>query len=261
MLLTDGAPTVDGSADSKIMGLPDFNKLEDHSCNSANSTSEIDTDDDCLDELADYLYNKDQATANDMPGVQRVRTYTVGFQTDQQLLQDTATKGHGAYYTADDTAGLNDALTAVFADILAINSSFTAPAVSVNAFNRIQHRQELYFALFEPAADARWNGNVKRYKFDSDTNSIVDANNSPAIDSGTGQFTVDARSYWTLDADAPDGDQALEGGAAGKLTTTRKVYTYTGSSAPNNDSILTNANEIRGKQLRSNHGYARASGF
>ena len=98
--------------------------------------------------------------------------------------------------------------------------------------------------MFEPAADARWNGNVKRYKFDSDTNSIVDANDNPAIDSGTGQFTVDARSYWTLDADAPDGDQALEGGAAGKLTTTRKVYTYTGSSAPNNDSILTNANEI-----------------
>jgi type IV pilus assembly protein PilY1 len=236
VLLTDGEPTQDGGADSKIKNLSGFNTLEDKTCSFSG--------DDCLDELADYLYNKDQATGNDMLGVQRVRTYTVGFQTDQQLLQDTATKGHGAYYTADDTAGLNDALTAVFADILAINSSFTAPAVSVNAFNRIQHRQELYFALFEPAADARWNGNVKRYKFDSDTNSIVDANDNAAIDSGTGQFTVDARSYWTLDADAPDGDQALEGGAAGKLTTTRKVYTYTGSTAPNNASILTNANEI-----------------
>ena len=68
VLLTDGAPTVDGSADSKIMGLPDFNKLEDHSCNSANSTNEIDTDDDCLDELADYLYSKDQATAQRYAG-------------------------------------------------------------------------------------------------------------------------------------------------------------------------------------------------
>jgi len=232
ILLTDGDPTYDTDADSAIQGLTGFSSVT----GSATCTG------DCLDELAQYMYTKDCSNLHD--DKQNVITYTIGFQTAQALLNNAATKGGGKYYTADDTTGLTDAFTQILTEILAINTTFIAPAVSVNAFNRFTHRDELYYAVFRPAATPNWDGNVKRYKLAGDPPEIVDANGDLAIDDNTGFFKTSSTSFWTSTADAPDGDTVKKGGAAGELALPRTIYTYTGSTAPNNESLTAAGNNL-----------------
>jgi len=235
ILLTDGEPTGDTDADYAIEHMPGFSTVTGSNYCSGN----------CLDELADYMHTKD---CSSLPDTQNVITYTIGFATDQTLLNDTATKGGGKYYTADDTAGLTDAFTEILTDILAINTTFIAPAVSVNAFNRFTHRDELYYALFKPNERPNWNGNVKKFKLSlisgQSTPIIVDANDDPAIDQNTGFFKTTATSFWTLASEAPDGDKVAMGGAASKQTLPRSVYTYTGSAAPSDVALTDTANAL-----------------
>jgi len=224
VLLTDGDPTYDSDADSDIAALPDF-ALTAGSC-------DFNSGDDCLDEMAQYLFDYDQRT--DLDDIQNVTTYTIGFATNQQLLQDAANKGGGKYYTADDTIQLTTAFTQIISDILAVNTTFVAPAVPVNAFNRLTHRDELYFALFRPEKFPQWSGNLKRYQLAGTPPIITDATGAAAVDATTGFFASGTTSFWTSGADAPDGDDVEKGGAAAELTLSRNMYTYTGASAPSN---------------------------
>ncbi len=230
ILLTDGEPTSDTDRDTKIKSLPGFSTVTGSSNCSGN----------CLDELADYMHAQD--CRDDLSDKQNVITYTIGFATDQTLLKNTAQKGGGKYYTADNISGLTDAFTSIITEILSINTTFIAPAVSVNAFNRFTHRDELYYALFRPNAQPYWNGNVKRFKLAG--GEIVDVNDTLAIDVNTGFFKTSATSYWTSGADIPDGDDVTLGGAASKLAFPRKIYTYTGSASPNNADLTTAANKL-----------------
>ena len=221
IFLTDGEPTWDTGADNKIEALPDF----------AAETGAAGCSGNCLDELADYMNGQD--CRGDLPDTQNVITYTIGFDVDLPLLQDTARKGGGQYFTANDTAGLTDAFTSILSDVLAINTTFIAPAVSVNAFNRFTHRDELYYALFRPSERPRWNGNLKKFKLTA--GEITDANGTAAIDPNTGFFKADATSFWTSGDDAPDGAEVETGGAAAEFTLPRNVYTNTGSSTTLSD--------------------------
>ncbi len=232
VLLTDGEPTYDYDADSSIRLLPDFSTIA-GSCN-------FNTNDDCLDELSMYLHKHDQRS--DLDDNQTVSTYTIGFTSDQVLLQDTANNGGGKYYTADDAIQLTTAFNQIISDILAVNTTFVAPAVPVNAFNRLTNRDELYFALFRPEKFPRWSGNVKRYQLAGTPQIITDAGGSPAVDSTTGFFSSGSTSFWTAAADAPDGDKVENGGAASKLTLPRNLYTYTGASAPSNADLSADTN-------------------
>ena len=231
ILLTDGEPTYDTDADSLIEGLPGFSA----------TTGAASCDGDCLDELADYMYTKDCSTLVDK---QNVITYTIGFNTNQTLLNLAATKGGGKYYTADNTAQLTDAFTTIVTEILAINSTFVAPAVTVNAFNQFTHRDELYFALFRPSGHPKWNGNVKRFRLAGNPPVIVDRFGVPAIDENTGFFKPSVTSFWTDPADAPDGDAVEKGGSASRLTLVRPMYTYTSASAPNNTDLTLDAHAV-----------------
>lgn len=232
ILLTDGEPTNDTDADTAIKALPGFSAVTGSSTCSGN----------CLDELTQYMYTKDCSSA--LNDTQKVISYTIGFNTNQILLKDAATKGGGKYYTADDTAGLTDVFTSILTEILAINTTFIAPAVSVNAFNRFTHRDELYFALFRPSSYPSWNGNIKRFKLAGSPATIKDANNVDAVDSNTGFFKPSATSFWTAAADAPDGDEVKKGGAASKLTLPRTIYTYTGATAPSNELLTSASNSL-----------------
>lgn len=208
--LTDGEPTSDTGADSKIKSLVG------KSCSG-----------NCLDELAEFLYQKDQLAS--LADRNIVVTHTVGFKTNQQLLSDAANKGGGKYYTADNYQQLQTALTKIFTDILSTTSLFTAPAVSVNAFNRLTHSDQVYFALFRPRTGTYWDGNVKRYKFDptSGSGELVDVNGNPAVNPNTGEFYDSAQSWWS---DSIDGNDVRKGGAAGEHKLPRKVFTYLGAT-------------------------------
>ena len=231
VMLTDGEPTYDSNADSLIQALPDLNNIA-GDCSFS--------DDDCLDEVAHYLHDYDQIGLIDDDQI--VTSHMIGFHTDQTLLQDAARKGGGSYYTADDTSELTTAFTKIITEILAVNTTFVAPAVPVNAFNRLTHRNELYFSLFRPSLNPQWTGNVKRYQLEGDPAVITDANGNPAVDDATGFFADTATSFWTQAIDAPDGQEVGLGGAASQLTVGRTLYTYTGADTPSNESLTATEN-------------------
>ena len=242
ILLTDGDPRNDTDADNNIESLPGFSAVTGASSCSGN----------CLDELADYMFSQDCRDPH-LDGRQNVITYTIGFNTDQVLLSAAASKGGGSYYTANDTSELTNAFTAILTEIMAINTSFIAPAVSVNAFNRFTHRDELYYAIFKPDSRPRWDGNVKRFKLDTPTGYtspiIVDKNGNPAVNVNTGFFDEDALSFWTDTADLPtgsvgDGDEVSLGGAASRLTLPRTIYTYTDAAVASEEDLTSTANAL-----------------
>jgi len=226
VMLTDGDPTYDSDADTLIQALPDLNSVA-GSCAFSS--------DDCLDEVAHYLYEYDQN--NSLDDDQNVTSYMIGFHTDQTLLKNAASKGGGSYYTAESTSELTTAFTQILTEVLSVNTTFVAPAVPVNAFNRLTHRNELYYALFRPNRNPQWAGNLKRYKLAGDPLVIADVNGDPAVDAATGFFKDTSTSFWTQAIDAPDGQDVALGGAASKLTVGRTVYTYTGAIAPANVSL------------------------
>ena len=254
VIFSDGVPQVDDEADnainSLISGLPDSNTSPDplDECDSNENT--IESDDSCLNELANYMFisdHADNAYGNHQPGEQNITSYYIsGFgETDDgadDVLMDQAAIAGGTErsHSASDPAGFVLAFNAVISDILKVNTSFTSPGVSVNALNRLKNNNDLYFALFEPDRRAHWDGNIKKYELkttgqlvDGEPEVIIaDANGDNAVDPTTGLFKGDdettpsvdegAQSYWFLD-DERDGDQTSEGGAANRL------YNYDGS--------------------------------
>ena len=225
--LTDGEPTNDSDANTKSA------TLIGRSCDTTGSTST--TNGICLDDLAFHYANSDLNAA--ITGTQTVQTYTIGFATNQALLSRTAARGGGKYYTANDTAELASAFQSIVTEILDINTTFSSPTVSVNAFNRTQNLNDIYVTVFRPALSAVWPGNLKKYQIDPVSGDLEDANGTPAVNVDTGFFKDSATSYWST---AVDGAQASQGGAANRLPlpAARKMYTYYAGSATR---TLTNA--------------------
>lgn len=228
LLLTDGEPTYDTNHED------DFEKVVGNCSGN------------CLDEIAQYMWTNDMVPAasdpnGDFPGDQKVATFTIGFKTDQTLLSNTATKGGGQYLLADNAAQLTNALTAFFDEVNARSTTYVAPGIAVNTFDRLNHLNMLYYALFQSDKGAIWNGNLKRYKLeiqkDAQTGEaeavIVDVNGNAAIDQATGFFKDTAKSWWSPSADGPN---VKLGGAASKLptvTANRKVYSNLNSKKTN----------------------------
>jgi type IV pilus assembly protein PilY1 len=212
VLLTDGDPNTDNDADSKIS--TDF--LGGSSCGGSG-------DGHCLDDVAGYLHTHDQSNIS---GTQTVETYTIGFTTSQTLLQDTATAGGGEYVMANSADELASAFAGFLGTISETNDTFSPPALAANSFNGISHFNKLYFALFEPAATPKWNGNVKPYSL-NDSFQLVDAAGANATDD-RGFFLSSSRSFWS--DTAADGGSIAAGGANGRLpnASARKLFTYTG---------------------------------
>ncbi len=244
VILSDGEPTSDTDGDTDI----------ENRIGTACSGN-------CLDDYAKWLYSdngggtysgytrgsdpdyrRDHIPTATLTEDQTIEVYTVAFAgLDSTLLQSTATNAGGVenYYKAQDA----DQLATVFDNLFSLvefeADATVAPAVAVNAYSGLQHREELYFALFKPAATPRWNGNLKKYKLVD--GEIVDVNDNLAIDSDTGFFNASSTSYWTTARDVDgdgntdfsfDGSDITIGGIATELTTptSRKMYTYTGAS-------------------------------
>jgi type IV pilus assembly protein PilY1 len=237
--LTDGEPTGDTGANEKIQTMVGAQCTANTGGGASNNNGK------CLDDLADYLYHVDLSTQD---GLQNVTTYTVGFGADVQgvawateLLRETARRGGGAFYEASDTATLTSVFTNIVQEILAVNTTFTAPTVAVNAFNRTQNLDDLFITLFGTSSRFHWPGNIKKYEVEKD-GTIVDQTGSPAVDPATGFFRTGARSFWSAGI---DGGNVGEGGAAHKILTpaARKLYTDIGGSllsAPANAVTIAN---------------------
>jgi type IV pilus assembly protein PilY1 len=204
---------------------------------SAGLPNYADNGSDYLDDMAKYLYNND--LRSDITGQQNVITYTIGFTTDNDLLERTATQGHGKYFYSQNAQQLSNAFQNIIDEILAKTSSFVAPVVPVSRMERTQSGDKIYIALFKPVRDGMWSGNIKKYgiaQYPSGSiqpGDILDVNGALALDTN-GQFFETSRSYWT--SILMDGSDAEKGGAGEVLlnrnfsTNPRKIYTYLGSN-------------------------------
>lgn len=204
----------DGSATSDVGRESDIERISGKTCRN-------DVNGDCLDELAYALANTD-VNAN-IKLDNHVYLHTIGFGSDltgstqllnasNEALRPGAEEGD-QHYEATNTDELVNAFQTILLSIENIEAdSFIAPAVAVNAFNRLQYREDLYFALFEPTNTPRWNGNLKKYQVRAD-GQIVDKNGSVAVDD-SGFFHSNATSFWS---DIVDGNDVSLGGVARQL--------------------------------------------
>lgn len=226
VLVTDGMPYRDRAANTLI------ESLTGKTCRDWPADGGKGTVKNCLPELAEYMYNRDLDN-NSTNGQQRAIMYTIGFTTAQSLLQETATKGGGQYYTADTADQLAEAFQGVILDILSRTSSFVSPTVSVKALNRAESRDEAFFALFQPDQSNDWKGNLKKFKtsYSNGTTILVDRNGRAAYDAATDTISNRAVSFWT---NIEDGYAVDKGGAGEKLLNrdpdTRTIYTNTGTN-------------------------------
>jgi len=222
ILMTDGEPTRDTSADDAI------EELIDNNCSG-----------NCLDEITEYMATHDLDGDSDN-GNQYAYTYTIGFATDQQLLEDAAEKGQGEYFTADNSEELTNAFQGAISEILSSESSFTSPAVAVDTFSRTESRNEVFFAMFKPSQEVNWKGNIKRLNLVLEDGDAVlkDANANDAFepcpnnvdDDITECIAEDAQTVWSTTNDGGIVDQGGVGSLLVSRNTARVLYSNTGAS-------------------------------
>jgi len=234
VLITDGLSTQDrNSILASVIGDRDGDRRE--PIGAPNDPNYPDNGSDYLDDVAKYLYDSDLRT--DLTGKQNIITYTIGFTEDNDLLERTATHGHGRYYYATNAQELADAFQNIIGEILEKTSSFVAPIVPVSRMERTSAGDKIYLALFQPNKDKIWSGNIKKYRIaqsGANIGQLLDVNGLAVLDD-RGQILETARSYWT--SISMDGSDVEKGGVGEVLmnrnfsSNPRKIYTYLGNSA------------------------------
>ena len=169
---------------------------------------------DCSIALSAYLANNDNNASIDED--QLIITHAIHFGADNEnkysFGKAVAEASDGMFLIAEDGPALEVAFETLISSLAKVNTSFVSAGITVNQSNRLTHRDELYFSLFRPEAFAVWPGNVKRYRIFGDT--ILDNNETAAIESGADVFKDSAKSWWSAEA---DGNDASKGGAAEQL--------------------------------------------
>ncbi|WBA81051.1 VWA domain-containing protein [Endozoicomonas sp. GU-1] len=214
ILLTDGAPSYDQSADVDIERMIAGKTMPGHLRHDCHQ---------CLNEIIWYMANYDVNSHFD--GDQNVFLSVIGFgemdKWSSDVLANSVRAGNGKYYRAEDANQLSQAFADIMVRVNAESTSFAAPTVPVNAFNSLESTDELFYTVFAPSSGPDWTGNLKRYRL-GDDNQIYDANGNLAIDPVTGFFSDNAQSFWSA---APDGKVVTAGGAASLLDPERPVFT------------------------------------
>ncbi len=152
-----------------------------------------------MDELSGWMATSDlipdppatgTAPPGTLKGMQSVQTYMIGFGNSisgsEDYLDEIALRGGtGQAYLATDPESLTTTLQSIFGDIQQDSGTFVTPSVAVNAFNRAQTSDDLYFSLFKVGKSAHWAGNLKKYKLmrstTTDPPQIVDSKDKAAV--------------------------------------------------------------------------------
>lgn len=239
--ITDGVPTEDKNANSKVLNLPgvDDRVFEWDIIVEDDGDTETQSYKSYLPNLAEWMFKHD--VNSNLPDKQTVKTFTIGFSAGAKdaapVLSAAAKRGGGQYFAASDAAQLQSALQQVFSQILEVNASFTSPSIASNNFDRTQTFDAVYYAMFLPNKGPRWMGNLKKFKV-TGSGDIRDKKNKDTIGID-GNLSSSACSYWTADAvcaSASDGDgnDVTIGGVSEMLrqTSSRKVLSdFAGNGA------------------------------
>lgn len=230
VLLSDGEPTSDVGAATRAPLLPDWGTtLGRANCDGAA------VDGQCLDDVAEYLYQGDIAPTE--RGLQTVITHTIGFTSDISTLEEAAARGGGEYFRADNVEELTQALLTIVANITERSLSFSAPAVAVNTFNRTRNLNDLYLTTFAAKQTLRWPGNLKKFRIAD--GEIVDQNGAAAVNPTTGFFADNAQSFWSS---MRDGNNVEMGGAVEQLPAPDQRRLFTNITA--NADLTDNGNAL-----------------
>lgn len=237
--ITDGAPTMDSSANGAIKALTGSAKVAANydGFNFVNSKGKTETS--YLPALAAYMSNNDLVTGiKDVSGVdnrQNVRLFTIGFSDGADvaasLLEEAAFRGGNprddngvskGYYVAKTGLDLVEAMDDALKSILSIDSSFTSPSIASNNFDKTQTYNSAYFAMFLPSSGPRWSGNLKKLKVNSSGEIVGPGGSSKAIDSN-GNIAASTCTFWnTCAANNIDGNKVNAGGVLPALRTALK---------------------------------------
>jgi len=176
-----------------------------------------------------------------------------------KVLKAQADVGGGEYFNANTAEELVAAFTTITGQIVSRSTSFAAPSIAVNTFNRLFSRDEIYFGLFKPEEETRWRGNVKKYNVCIDANGpdgiasnsddctlgeVLDDNDARAVVTDTGAddfglFESTSTSVWTTGADVPDGREIDLGGAGAAISSFADRIIYTDQSSTGLPSVAT----------------------
>jgi len=229
IMITDGEPTWDIDADSKIRNIPESGQTAMGASYKVSDPKSYDRGNSMLPALAEWMYNNDLNLT--LPGKQSAQLFTIGFGKDakddaEALLTEAATLGGGKYFYAEDTTSLTEQLTKVLESLDPSNDTLTSASVAANSFDRTQTLDYVYYAMFQPDRGPRWTGNVKKYKVVG--SGQVGKAGKDAVTS-EGVFSEEVTSYWSSEK---DGNIVSKGGVAGMLqglTSKRTVYSDLGS--------------------------------
>ena len=141
---------------------------------------------------------------------QNIVTFTIGFKSNQDLLQRTATHGGGEYFTAEAYSELREAFDQIMSTIVEKNACYVAPVVPISRMNRAYAGDKIYLGFFKPQQSGRWIGNIKRYALESD-GTLIDAGGAE-VTTPDGLIKENALSWWTTLGN--DGPAVEKGGVA-----------------------------------------------
>ncbi len=237
VFLSDGQANSNGAA-SRVRNLTGKGRCETNSGNEA-----------CGVELAQWLFETDHNPL--IAQKQNIVTHTVAFNLDDpDYLKAIANAGGGSYSEAASASELVRVFQDILSGVKSVDTAFTAPGATVNQFNRLTHREDIYFAVFKPEQGARWTGNLKRYRVgevpssvsgEPPTIEILGADNRPAVDETTGFFYENSHSFWEEPnpdgglVTTPDGPRVDRGGAAARL----ELSGITGLPSPGDRRVTT----------------------
>lgn len=127
IVMTDGFPTMDRNVSAYLVDA-DGDGRDPGTCASIGAPyPESNYCSDHMDDVAFWMRHND--LRGDLPNMQTVITYTIGFGIDAGILQETASNGGGFYLTSNNAAELWLSLSRVMADIITRISSGAAVAV------------------------------------------------------------------------------------------------------------------------------------
>lgn len=198
ILFTDGAPSANDTPGNQGF------------INCSNSTSY-----NCQRQISQYLFSDSNAIGRE------IKTYNIGLYMgpNEAQMRQVSTDGAEGTINADDGEELIRAFSRII-DLISDNArTFSSPGVAVNQMNRLEHLDQLYYAVFEPRQSSYWDGNLKRYRLAGQE--IRDSRNAAAVDPDTAFFKEGSRSFWSSEDDGPD---VRVGGARENLSGRRLFY-------------------------------------
>lgn len=223
-----------------------------------------------------WMYDNDVQPGS--PGKQNIISY---FIVDATKV-NTTTRGYAGsgigktsaepYVLSSDPEALIDTLSSIFKNILSTSTTFVAPSVAVNVYNRSQVLNDVYIAMFQAEENGlpEWPGNIKKYQFNKNTageTELQDANGLYAV-APDGRIKYEALSFWTDPAALPappapptdlvaskDGRVVNRGGCGSKIPgfklscTSSADQLCTGSDTPGLTNATSNTTDTSKRKL------------